>query len=635
MKTKLLLLNIVFLFVFLACNNKNYENNNYNSYLAGTSFGNESKAYVFFEKTNIYINNDLSYTLSNHRLLKLLDTSFIEYLASVVIEYSKSDEKVEIIRARTIKTDGRIVDVSKDLIQESKKYYDYPAYDSQIELKFTYPNVEKNDLLELKYRVISKNKFMEGHFDYAKVLASYYSKKSTEFTVNYPKKINLKYRILEREIPIIYKKVENKDRIEESFITENTAGYQIEPFMPKFEDIAPVVILSNYESWNQISDWYRNLAKNVYDSNEAMKKLVDAVSNDSNGDKIKIAQKLYTFVSRSVRYVGIWLGDGAYKPRKASEVFENLYGDCKDKTTLLISLLGLAGIKGEPILVSTRNVPTYFEDFPAMIFDHAITKITLGKNQIFVDPTSYTSIFGFVPDNSQGRFALDINNNKFFKLPIEKPEKNGSEYYVDLEIDDSGETTGKIIIKFRGEPSESFRGTVYAIKEKELKNKIKYALNDLIPGVDLKSAELRNFDTAVDPAELEVSFSSNKYFDKVDDLLIVPARLVPFKRSDFVVSQTRAFPIDFWTKGRHTTNYNYKYPFNYKIRNAPKNLKIDSRFFIYTLKVINSEKNNTLNISEEYLIDKTFIDATDYLGFKNDYEKLLGLSKKYIVFEKK
>ena len=59
-------------------------------------------------------------------------------------------------------------------------------------------------------------------------------------------------------------------------------------------------------------------------------------------------QTLAAFVQRDVRYVGIELGIGGYQPHPAAEVFAHRYGDCKDKATLLRSMLREIGVDSYP-----------------------------------------------------------------------------------------------------------------------------------------------------------------------------------------------------------------------------------------------------------------------------------------------
>jgi hypothetical protein len=76
------------------------------------------------------------------------------------------------------------------------------------------------------------------------------------------------------------------------------------------------------------------------------------LTKGANDDLAKI-RVLYNFVSTRYRYIGIALGIGRYQPHSAADVLENQYGDCKDKHTLLASMLYAVGIR----LIPRSSVP--------------------------------------------------------------------------------------------------------------------------------------------------------------------------------------------------------------------------------------------------------------------------------------
>ncbi len=66
----------------------------------------------------------------------------------------------------------------------------------------------------------------------------------------------------------------------------------------------------------------------------------------------KIAAVL-NFVQEEVRYLGFESGLGSYKPFAPNQVFEQRYGDCKDKSLLMVTMLRKMGIEAYPVLVNT------------------------------------------------------------------------------------------------------------------------------------------------------------------------------------------------------------------------------------------------------------------------------------------
>ena len=55
-----------------------------------------------------------------------------------------------------------------------------------------------------------------------------------------------------------------------------------------------------------------------------------------------------------IRYLGIEMGRNSHEPHQPWETLEARWGDCKDKTLLLVALLRELGLEAYPALVNTR-----------------------------------------------------------------------------------------------------------------------------------------------------------------------------------------------------------------------------------------------------------------------------------------
>ena len=88
-------------------------------------------------------------------------------------------------------------------------------------------------------------------------------------------------------------------------------------------------------------------------------------------------QALATFVQKDIRYVAIELGIGGLQPHPATEVFTHRYGDCKDKVTLLSSMLKEIGIDSHYVIINTRRGSVTENTPPNLGFNHAIIAIQL------------------------------------------------------------------------------------------------------------------------------------------------------------------------------------------------------------------------------------------------------------------
>lgn len=94
------------------------------------------------------------------------------------------------------------------------------------------------------------------------------------------------------------------------------------------------------------------------------------------------------FVQDDVRYVGVEIGEHSHRPHSPSWVLERGFGDCKDKTLLLVSLLRAAGIDAAPALVYSGRTLKLRSSLPsAFAFNHAIAHVRVDGNEYFIDPT--------------------------------------------------------------------------------------------------------------------------------------------------------------------------------------------------------------------------------------------------------
>jgi len=163
------------------------------------------------------------------------------------------------------------------------------------------------------------------------------------------------------------------------------------------------------------------------------------------------AAALYEWVQENIRYVAIEVGLGGWRPYSAKEVFDNRYGDCKDKATLLKAMLEVAGIESYMAsLYSHRGVPRPYV-FPNLGINsnHAILAIQLGEDLIIADPTERTVPFGQLPPRDQevDLVVIDDEKPRLVKTYGSRPEENQRHAILKLSKDGDawvGESTVEV-----------------------------------------------------------------------------------------------------------------------------------------------------------------------------------------------
>lgn len=181
---------------------------------------------------------------------------------------------------------------------------------------------------------------------------------------------------------------------------------------------------SDYSNWSE----FGNSVKQYYQSDEYMRETIKdyakSIVKDCN-TQAQIIEKLVRHVQRNVAYLSLSLNEHSYLPHSPISVVQNNYGDCKDKTLLLKTLLMVYEIESTAVLVHTafsKNTPSRL---PALgCFNHVILSIKFGEDQFLVDPTNPYDCFSI--DNYSEPYyysGLYLEDNTHLKLLSEK--KNG------------------------------------------------------------------------------------------------------------------------------------------------------------------------------------------------------------------
>lgn len=93
-------------------------------------------------------------------------------------------------------------------------------------------------------------------------------------------------------------------------------------------------------------------------------------------------------VQDEVRYLATILGDSSHRPGPPARTWERRYGDCKDKTQLLATLLRALDIEAAPALVSLSEGRNLDQLPPAATaFDHVIVTAMVDGQRLWLDPT--------------------------------------------------------------------------------------------------------------------------------------------------------------------------------------------------------------------------------------------------------
>ena len=171
------------------------------------------------------------------------------------------------------------------------------------------------------------------------------------------------------------------------FEQSNVAPLRFEGFYPK--DYQPFVWiqLSEYQSWNQVARWADDIFQTPPPKSAEYQAIIDRLRARKN-PAAQVVEAL-DFVQSEIRYTSIAFGENSHRPATPDEVLSRRYGDCKDKTLLLVTILRALGLDAKPALLSVEIQRQLNRWLPAPApFDHVIVRLNLNGTSYWIDPTA-------------------------------------------------------------------------------------------------------------------------------------------------------------------------------------------------------------------------------------------------------
>jgi hypothetical protein len=148
----------------------------------------------------------------------------------------------------------------------------------------------------------------------------------------------------------------------------------------------PWAEVTDFASWSEVAAWALPLYAVTEPLPSELERLIEQWSKlASNSEKVFAAVR---FVQEELRYLGMEIGPHSLIPHSPKQTFDRRFGDCKDKTLLLVTILRRLHIEAFPALVSSREGRALPERLPSpYAFDHVITKVVLERETYWFDPT--------------------------------------------------------------------------------------------------------------------------------------------------------------------------------------------------------------------------------------------------------
>jgi hypothetical protein len=570
----------------------------------------------------------LSYKLFNERARRM---------AEVNMSFNASYQSIRIVQARTIRKDGRILEVKPSDIRISARFSDYLIYDDSKTIGFSLPGIEDGCVIDYTFQQVTRPLIMPGHFWQYWGFSDLHPVSLSRLTLNVPSNRPIRYQVYNSNIlkPLISEKNGVKTY---QWEMKNIAPIPTEPAMPPFREVRIWMEATSLNSWQDIAQWFWKLKKPQAVPSRAIRETVSRLISGKQTDEEK-ARAIYDWVANRVRYVGLEFGLSAFRPYPASEVYERLYGDCKDKTTLLITMLDLAGIKAHPVLLySQERRPTRTLLPTLSAFDHCIAVAEVNGKQVWLDATAETVAYGDIPEGDRGADAFIVRegNGQFQTIPNFTPEENGSDGENIVHLNPDGSAVIESKITMRGGAGQQMRAYSRSLTPDQRKTLMQGLAQMLSVGSTVQSYKIPDGMDKNGAFTLQLKVTAPNFARKSGSLLLVPANVgltENSSRNPFLL-ETRTWPIVIENPNLDRSQTVINLPAGYSVEGSPEDVSLANKLFDFKRSILRTDAERSLTVQWSSATRNGRIPPSEYAQVRQFFNSILKASEEPIVLRK-
>jgi len=400
--------------------------------------------------------------------------------------------------------------------------------------------------------------------------------------------------------------------------------------------------------WRAIGQWTTTLEANRPDPSPEITAQTQSLIAGAPDFYAKLS-RITEYIQKNIRYFIVSRGIGDLQANHAADIFRNRYGDCKDKTTLLISMLKVAGIHAVYMPVDDRRGVVDPDD-PSLYGNHMITAIEIppdvqdprlkafvkasdGKRYLIFDPTDERTPVGNLPSEEQGSFATLAagTSSQVIALPVLDPGANGTDMKGSFTLSADGTLTGSVDTSHTGPEGADLRYILKMTDEKERREGFEKALARSLPGVTLDAFQFTQPDALDKPIEFHFKVTARSYSHQAGPLLLVRPRVIGSHAMPFD-DKPRIYPFDLDATGRWRDSFDIAIPPGYVVDETPDPVSLDLDFASYHSSV--SAKDNLLHYESEYVVRQVEIPPSRAADFRRLESVILSDEKNSAVLKK-
>lgn len=556
-----------------------------------------------------------------HYVYKIQTGEGIQQMADLSLSFDPAYEQL-IVHAVSIHRAGRSLNKLPNTIRtiQREESMDRHIYDGSLTSIINLTDVRVGDIVEYAYTLRGYNPVHKDHIDRRFYLDDTSAKLFHRIIV--PDKLHVDVKHFNINVnPDIQKR---NGQTVYTWERDNVTSPQSDDNTPGWYNPYEIGSVSSFTSWAEVNTWATTLFR-VKESDKNFLKEA-AKQQFKSSDAETYTRDVIRFVQDEIRYLGFETGLNTHQPYPPIRIYNQRFGDCKDKSLLLVTLLKARNIEAYPVLVSTTRRGTLADFLPsAYIFDHCVVQVSLTGKIFYVDPTINNQ--GGIPGESlyfppygkglviDGRSADFVSFGEI--VPTSVHEK---QTYT---ADSIGSGTRLIIhTTYTGREADVVRSDWESMASKQIQQNYKEFYAEQYPDIELAK---------------NISFSDNRDNNVivVEEVYHIPKLWLPNGQDSNIVSTTFRFlsletylNVSHFVKRRspyrlsypldRTVSIDIDLPYDWNLKDD--NINISNEYYAITYIRKNTIKH--LSLMMHYQHKAPAVPADMYQAYVDDHKKM-------------
>lgn len=522
--------------------------------------------------------------------------------------------------------------LDKDQVFKTEVSYNYN------QVKFTMPNIKEGSVIEFKYKITSPFIWNIDEFIFQYDIPV----KKIEAVIETPEGFN--FNKTNKGFIYFYGKKANSYRGNNAtkFVLNDVPALKIEPYVDNIDNYRagvmfelvsieiPGVFYRDYaSSWGDVAKTIGNSTD--YEKQLDKTKKFDTFLDDVLAGKVDQVEKMeaiFQYVKDHIKWNNM---DGKYFYKGIKKALKEEKGNAADINLTLVAMLRYAGIKANPVVISTKdNIIPYFPTVDRL--NYVLAYAVIDDKKYFLDGTEEFSDINVLPikDYNWKGILIDNLNMRWNEINISTPEKGNSQWLLNTTLNEDGSLEGKINSRYTKHRALKFRE---GFKDQDLE---KYIANkeEELQNIEISNYKVKNTDSYEGNVTESFDFLYDNAADVTGDKMYLnPVLFLKIDENPFK-SEKREFPIDFGFPFADKYSIGITIPEGYKTESIPEPVLFKIPDDLGSFKFITKVVGNKIQLMVDFQINKAIISADKYLFLKQFFNQMINKEAEQIVLTK-